>query len=179
MLIHRYWTGPDRPPHEPWLQYCFRSLNPGVDINEWKDNDLPTEYSKFVNKSQVRYSDEYRHKANIVRLLLLLDFGGAWYDYDVVPLLPVASLPFPSVGYHRGLCNSFMYFGRGDQRLEDALEGIQNQPPSERPSTVVSGSMFLRDYLPEVQYLEYPFGPTGQLLHGNRPFAIHLGGGSC
>jgi hypothetical protein len=177
MLIHRYWTGPGKPLHEPWLGNCIHSLNPGVDINNWKDRDLPSEYSKFYNDTQVRGRDAYKHKANIVRLLVLLDFGGAWYDYDVVPLLPVTSLPVSSVGSHRGLCNSFMYFERGDERLEAALDGIMEQPPSDRPSTVVSGSTFLRSFFPEVHYLEYPFGPDGQLLTGSRPFAIHLGDG--
>lgn len=174
MLIHRYWTGPEPSLLEPWLQYCLHSLNPGVEVKDWTDETIPEEYWKFVNDYQVRFEDTVKHQSNIFRLLLLFDFGGAWYDYDVVPLLPVSSLPVPSVGSHKGLCNSFMAFNRGDDRLDLALEAIIQQPDSDRPSTVVSGSVFLRTYLTDVHYLEYPFSPTGQVLHGNRPFAVHL-----
>jgi hypothetical protein len=68
-----------------------------------------------------------------------------------------------------------MGFERGDDRLDLALNAILEQPASERPSTAVSGSVFLREHFKGVHYLEYPFSPTGQVLHGNRPFAIHLG----
>jgi len=176
MLIHRYWTGSGLPLHEPWLQKCLISLNHNVEVNEWRDDELPTEYTKFFDDDQVREQDQLLHRANIVRLLLLFDFGGAWYDYDVVPLLPLASLPCPSIGSHRGLCNSFMYFESHDYRIEAALDMILEQPHSDRPSTVVSGSVFLREHLKDVHYLEYPYSPDGVLLHSGRPFAIHLGG---
>ena len=179
MLIHRYWTGDSFPLHEPWLQRVIMSLNHGVELHEWTDNDLPMDYHKFFNDSQVRGQDAYRHKSNLVRLLLLYDFGGAWFDYDVIPLIPLNTLPCPSVASHNGLCNSFMYFQPHDSRLESALNAILEQPASSRPSTVVSGSVFLRTFLPDVHYLEYPFSPTGTLLHSARPFAIHLGGSSC
>jgi hypothetical protein len=67
-----------------------------------------------------------------------------------------------------------MAFHHFDDSLDLALNAIIEQPHSDRPSTVVSGSVFLRDFFKDVQHLEYPFSPTGQVLHGNRPFAVHL-----
>ena len=173
MLIHRYWNGPDDPPHEPWLNHVLHQLNPGIEIRDWTPESLPFDYLPVTD--QVRKRDWLKHEANVTRLQLLIEFGGAWYDHDVVPLLPLASLPFPSVGSHRGLCNSFMYFQKEDERLIRALDTIKKKPPSSYPSTIVSGSVFLRPFMVGVHYLEFPFSPDGELLHGNRPFAIHLG----
>jgi mannosyltransferase OCH1-like enzyme len=175
LVIHRYWTGEKDPPFEPWLKNALISLNPGVTLHSWTDDNMPSAYEAFINPNQVREQDIPRHRANILRLLFLYDFGGAWYDYDVIPLIPLTSLPRPAIASHNGLCNSFMYFPKNDPRLERAINVIGNAPESDRPSTVVSGSVFLRPFLKKVNLLEYPFGPTGQLLHGNRPFAIHLG----
>lgn len=176
MLIHRYWTGVALPPHNEWMHSCLQTLNPGHEVVDWTDDKLASKYDVFFKDEQVAKKDELRHRSNIVRLLLLFDFGGAWYDHDVIPFLPVNTLPCPSVGSHRGLCNSFMYFDEKDDRIYNALCGILEQPSSDRPSTVVSGSVFLRTYLTDVHYLEYPFDPYGALLHSQRPFAVHIGG---
>ena len=176
MLIHRFWMG-DRPLRlEPWLGRCLVSLNGGSELRDWTLKTIPVDYLKFLDDNQVCETDAYKHSANIVRLLLLWDYGGAWYDYDVIPLLPVSQLPVPSVGSHQGLCNSFMNFEKKDERIERALNAILEQPHSDSPASLVSGSEFLRDFLDGVHYLEYPFSPLGTVLHGSRPFAVHLGG---
>ena len=175
VLIHRYWTGPTSPPCEPFLGSCLKSLNPDAEITDWNDDTLPPTYHKYFNDAQVCPSDVYKHRANIVRLLLLHDFGGAWYDYDIIPLLPVSALPVPSVASHETLCNSFMAFNQGDHRLSEAIDALAVQPAIGLRSMLVSGSLFLRRFLSDVHHLEYPFAPNGRLLSCDRPFAVQLG----
>lgn len=173
-MIHRYWTGDEPPPLEPWLSKCLRSLNPDMELREWHDDTLPRSIRTLadVHEDQVQSADRIRHRANIIRLALLAEYGGWWYDYDVVPLCPVSALPVPVVGAHGGLCNSFLGYPAGHPELAAALDAITAHPADDTArSTDVSGENFLQPIL-TAHRVSYPFDSSGQFIHG--VFAVHL-----
>lgn len=178
-MIHRYWTGPSSPPHEPWLGNAIRSLNPTIELHDWTDDDLPLPFLTILASCarQVCPADQLRHRSNIIRLYLLIHHGGYWYDYDVIPLCPATSLPYPSAASHGingSLCNSFLCSPPNNSQLISAYDSIIAAPHSTTArSPDISGERLLHGLF-DVPLLAYPFDSRGYKLGADSPFAVHL-----
>lgn len=83
---HRYWTGIERPPMEPWLHHVVAGLHPNP--VEWTDETLPDHIRQLADETAANAleEDRLRHRANVVRWALLAEYGGTWLDHDVIPL---------------------------------------------------------------------------------------------
>lgn len=175
-MIHRYWTGP-APATEPWVGWVVRGLH--ADVRDWSDATLPAELHRFLDQmgGRVRAQDTLRHRANIVRLWLLREFGGVWLDHDVVPLRRLDDDERPFAAAHGGtLCNCAMGFDQGDPLLTDALDLIGAAPRSrDALSPVVSGELLLGDlWSRRVEWRQLPFDALGRATRGAEPWALHL-----
>lgn len=180
LMIHRYWEG-DPLSISPYITQVLVNLNPGEEVRDWTPETLPPKIVQYLNgtEEQVIERDRVRHRANIIRLALLYEFGGWWYDHDVIPLRPVNALPYPIVAAHGDrMCNSFMGFPAGHPELKLALDKIAANPPGSLTSPVSSGEAFLNEIV-TVSRISYPFDAAGRpITFGSRPFAVHLYGTS-
>lgn len=139
MMIHQFWSGPGRP-------------SPMIGAHQWDEASVPAAWLEFADETarSVLPSDLPRHRANVVRLLLLSAYGGMWADYDLTVIGDLDTLPVPATASHQpGLrCNCWMSFPQSHPALEQALDAIAEQKTSPIPHRLkrapfVSGEVFL------------------------------------
>lgn len=82
-ILHSIWLGPNKRPKE-YADYLskFRSLNTGWLVREWLENNLPTGLHSAVYE-RLRQPAE---RADILRLEILIKYGGVYLDSDMEPL---------------------------------------------------------------------------------------------
>lgn len=181
MIIHRYWTGPP-PATEPFIGNAVTKGNPAAILRDWADETLPVELTRFLAECEDRVAPDHlvRHRANIVRLWVLREFGGVWLDHDVIPLIPLEDVPPRATASHGVRCNCAMFFPIGDQCLTVALDRIRTAPPNpEGKSIEVSGELLLEDVCDRgVVRLQLPYAPDGSPIEGASRWAVHLYGTS-
>lgn len=179
LVIHRYWEG-EPFPLTGYITSVLRNLNPEP-VRDWTPETLPSRVIPYLAgiDDQVGESDQMRHRANVIRLALLYEYGGWWYDHDVFPLTPVRMLPFPVVACHGArMCNSFMGFPAGHPELKLALDRIAVNPPGSLSSPVASGEILLNEIV-TVPKISYPFDAAGRRIPFTpNPFAVHFYGTS-
>lgn len=178
-IIHRYWSGPPSPL-EPWAGQTVRSMNPGELLVDWTDGSLPDNIRQRADDSagQVRPEDRFRHRANLIRLMLLIEIGGRWVDHDLIPLRPFTDFPGNATAAHYGRrCNCYLSVeAPRNPYLHEALLVARSRPADRHgQSTAVSGESLLEDMLPEeFTRLALPFDALGNPIPGAEPWAIHL-----
>lgn len=179
VLIHRYWSGPPNPL-EPWLGQVVRQFNPGDEVRDWTDETLPPGTLSILRYAdrQVRPVDRMRHRANLIRLMLLADMGGRWADADLIPLTPFASLPLRTTAAHGAFrCNSYLSVGapRHPAILEALRLALAVPFDGKARSVDVSGERLLERVLPDdFARLQLPIDSAGYRLPGGGPWAVHL-----
>lgn len=141
MLVHRYWSG-DAAAESGDLSLA------GVDVVDWRDDDVPSWLIEMADATawRVTAGDELRHRANVVRLGLLFEYGGWWADHDVTALARFELLPSPATAAHRGghRCNCWLAFPAKHVALAHALAAIDRGRNRGR-SMVVSGESLLHE----------------------------------
>jgi hypothetical protein len=174
-MIHRYWHG---PPADEWTGKCLRSIHPDMQVTDWTDELLPEQVVDWLYEHQhdVREADYFRHRANMVRLWLLNEYGGWWVDHDVLLLQPLTTLPYPMVAAHGTMaCNSVMGLPAGHPLLAEMLTVADAAQPSDARSPDVCGERVLdrlRHDHPDVHLLRLAYSPAGRWQHST--WAIHL-----
>jgi hypothetical protein len=153
MIIHRYWTGPDQPPYPAWAS-MIAAANPEHDLVDYTDDTLPGHIRETADRvtSWVHPDWAQRHRANIVRLELLLHHGGYWLDHDLLPLVALDTLPFPATAAHDtgSRCNCFLAFNAHDDGLlaaRDHALGYLTNPTRHRGRVgAISGEQLIDRY---------------------------------
>jgi mannosyltransferase OCH1-like enzyme len=96
-IIHQIWIGPKPlPKHaQTWQKLCDKY---GYQYKLWRDDDV----KKIINQ---KYYDEMKNKncypgmADILRYEVVYNIGGAYFDFDMVPLdLPIFDY-LPKTGF--------------------------------------------------------------------------------
>lgn len=177
-VIHRYWTGPASPPMEPWLGEALRLLNPSEQVVDWTDDTLPADVVDRADALLVRLeaSSPYRARSNVVRLLLLERFGGAWYDHDLIPLVPLEQLPAVATASHREpRCNCFLRFPADHPVIGAALGAIETM--SAASSSLDIGERLIDRIAgdrPDIARLFLPFDADAVPNPRAWPWAVHV-----
>jgi hypothetical protein len=176
MIIHRYWTG-DAPVPITSAIAALAASQYGQVI-DWTDDSLPPGVLLEVDRlSDLCPGDLERHRANIVRLLLLQLIGGIWTDHDFF-LLNLPDISRPTVASYPGgvTCSCFMAFRPGDPLLYEALDAVG---PADR-APMASGSLMLeRVWGNRVAKIELPHSialngpPTNTAARNERVWGVH------
>ena len=128
-VIHQIWLGGE-PPEEVsgWLQ-TWRAHHPGWEHRVWNDGDLPI----LQNQSLFDAAPSYAMKADILRLELLLRWGGVYVDADYECHRPIDDLVdgVPLVLLSEGpiLTNSFIAATSGHPLIQTLVEGLAKVEP--------------------------------------------------
>jgi Glycosyltransferase sugar-binding region containing DXD motif len=163
MYVHRYWSGPAELPESSALAAAIIKKNfPRAYLLDWTDSRLPNTILMEVEK-RIRFVPAYDrviHRANLVRLLLLEEFGGAWIDHDFILMRPPRELEIaahPNGSY----CPCYMSFPAEHPEIVKAIATIEPAPNA----TYSSGSRHLNKVLdPSLVKTVLPFGHTGEEL---------------
>jgi mannosyltransferase OCH1-like enzyme len=96
-ILHRIWFCPPMPAEFRDYGEQWREVMPDWAHVLWTANSLPAD---MVNKSvfdAAPESDPHRWRSDVLRLEVLLQFGGVYVDADTQPLRPLDAL-LPGVG---------------------------------------------------------------------------------
>lgn len=92
-IIHQIWVGPNTPPeHFKKWQESILMLHPDWEYKLWTDKDVAQ--LKMINQRHYDAETNYGAKADILRLELLNQFGGAYIDIDFEFLKPLDPLHY-------------------------------------------------------------------------------------
>lgn len=86
-IIHMIWIGPDPFPYQKNLD-LYKKYHPKWSFKLWTDENLP----KLKNQAVYDAIDIYATKADLLRLELLLKYGGVYVDTDSYCVRPLDSL---------------------------------------------------------------------------------------
>jgi hypothetical protein len=170
-MIHRYWTGEDQPPLGEWGKQVVEGLCGPV--TDWNDDTLDAAWLSYIEKNEKKVPEgqRLRHRANMVRWLILRDRGGIWLDHDVLPLVDLRREASPWTADILGArFVGAMAFPPGHPLCVQALEEIERHEGG--PSPEVSGSGLLKRIAPpslgRVQLVfdaDGRFYRNGKILH--------------
>lgn len=162
--IHRYWTGTPHPLAN-FTNHAVMSMAPGYVIN-WSDGTLPPECLEEVAQAEgkARSVDAIRHRCNVIRWWLLANQGGYTVHHDIIPLVPLDTLPFPMTAAHfASRCTSFLAYPVGHPVPLQMLEEIRHAPLSDTASAPeVSGELKLTQIDTETPSLRFPWDELGR-----------------
>lgn len=182
-MIHRYWAGVARPSHQ-FTSSVLRRVHPEFDIRDWTDGDLPKPLMKILEASTHKVRPEFamRHRANVVRLWVLREYGGWWVDHDFLALTPFDELPFPATAQHADgtRCNCWLAFPPNHWLLEQALDHIcEFEPHQPRSSMEMSGEGLLTKLADStISAIRLPLEVDGTRVLGTSLWGIHFFDGS-
>lgn len=181
MIIHRYWTGPDPVPFPAWAA-MIAAANPNHELVDHTDATLPAYIRELADRVTDWVPAQWaaRHRANIVRLALLISYGGYWLDHDVLPLVALDDLPFPATAAHDtgSRCNCFLAFDAHDEALiaaRDHALGYLSDPtrPHSRVGEISGEVLVDRFCPPTVGRVPMLFTSYGQ-VRPEAPQLLHM-----
>lgn len=94
-IIHAIWFGPPIPRNLARNLELWQRFNPDWEFRLWVEGDLPGDLPllDLVWEAEKWYpKDQYRFKADLVRLGLLWLYGGLYTDTDSTPKQPIAPI---------------------------------------------------------------------------------------
>ena len=166
LTVHRYWTGGPPPPHSDAFGYVSaRTL--GGRLVDWSDETLPREWVAYLDalSDQVHPEDVPRHRANILRWVLMRRYGGVWLDHDVVIYRSPPEVEWCAAKRRRP-ATCAMRLPAGAQLAHDMLAAIEAYDGPQTGCVDVSGDG-LADRLWDVRIplVELPLGQEGWAAH--------------
>lgn len=174
-LVHRYWTGAPHPLVDQ-TRNALRAVTNG-EIIEWSDETLPEECLAEVAAGQGKVvpRDAIRHRANIIRWWLLLNYGGYTIHHDMFLISPLNALPFPVTASHDRLrCTAFMGLPAGTDIARFALEAIRQAPVSDTArAPAVSGERLLTHLAGDIPRLMHSWDRNG-VRRDIQPWSLFL-----
>ena len=127
-ILHQVWVGPNPMPQEH-LDYreSWRRHHPGWELRLWTEENLPTDLVRKEAYERLRNPAE---RSDIIRLEVLLRFGGIYVDTDVECLRSIEPLlegvEFCTTYVKRGmLSNAFIGAKPGHPILERAVRELR------------------------------------------------------
>ena len=88
-ILHRVRLGSDvLPPEAAYYELLWKQLHPGWEHVTWTMSNLPP----LVNDELFRQSSNTGHRSDVLRLELMLRFGGVYVDLDMLPRKPLDPL---------------------------------------------------------------------------------------
>ena len=92
-LIHRIWIEGSPPASPEMVRHGVRweELNPGWTVRTWGGPDGFTMTNACLYR-RAPWTDGLRYRSDLLRLEILLRFGGLYVDMDVEPLRPIEGL---------------------------------------------------------------------------------------
>jgi len=146
-VFHQIWVGPNPFPAEfKAYQDTWSGKNPGWELRFWTEENLPADLSKPACYEQDRVPAE---RSDLIRLELLLRFGGIYVDTDFECLRPLEELLndvrfFTASLKDDGNRVNNAIFGSqpGHPLLEQAIREARPQEKGETFDKTASGSLF-------------------------------------
>jgi len=87
--FHYIWLGgKPLPEHFGVWMNGWKTINPGWELKEWNDTNLPD----IINKKEFDAADKFAKKSDILRYELCYRYGGVYIDTDFEPLKPIESI---------------------------------------------------------------------------------------
>jgi inositol phosphorylceramide mannosyltransferase catalytic subunit len=167
-IFHQIWVGPDPLPGEyAGYQQTWPELNPAWELRFWTDDNLPEGLlrSEVYDRSRTPWE-----RADILRLEVVLRYGGVHVDADFECLRPIEPLLGGVelfIGFRKpGRVNGALFGAVAGHPIIE--EGLARIPPLEQKGydKDATGPKFLDDLLgnrPDVTYFEpgvfYPRTP--------------------
>jgi inositol phosphorylceramide mannosyltransferase catalytic subunit len=149
-VFHQIWVGPDPFPEEyEALQETWRRHNPGWELHCWRDDNLPPGLRRPEVYDISRTPWE---RADILRLEVVLRYGGVHVDADFECLRPIDPLLDDSIeffiGYRKpGHVNGALFGAvAGHPLLEEGLATIEPRPDGTYDKDA-TGPKFLEELL--------------------------------
>jgi hypothetical protein len=174
VILNRYWVGPPSPG-EPWTGDVVRQF---FQVIDWDDDSIDPKIRSWhgAGAVQVRVEDAVRHRANMLRWLILWRNGGIWADHDVIPLRPWDDLLVGSFigGYAAGKPNSAVVYLTPGHPVAAAMLGlIAAAPPSTTARCLdVSGDgRVASGAVPALRVEPFLFDRRGTVV--GAPWAVH------
>lgn len=92
-IIHRIWIEGSPPMAPAYIEagQKWATMNPGWTVKHWSGPPFRMVNSCLYEKAAPPH-DRFRFKADLLRLELLLKYGGVYIDADMEPLRPLDSL---------------------------------------------------------------------------------------
>ncbi len=127
-ILHHVWVGPDPMPQE-YVGYreSWRRHHPGWEMRLWTEENLPTDLNRKEAYERLRKPAE---RADIIRLEVLLRFGGLYADTDfeclrsIEPLLE--GIEFCAAAIKQGRVSNALIGARpGHPILERAISELR------------------------------------------------------
>lgn len=136
--IHRIWLGGDMPERFQSYGALWQSLNPGYEVHDWTEEEVWDR--RWINQNVIDNMREqaknpeadmvafYTHVADVIDYETIYEFGGWYFNTDLKPLKPLATLEFdPSYAAFANeddvhLVNMAMYCPPGDPFVGKIIE---------------------------------------------------------
>lgn len=197
-IIHTIWIGNNQRPEgsKQWIE-----MNPTYTHFHWDEfrlkeclnNALTNSFvTKYLDRRDKLYSDKYNGAANILRLLILKEYGGIYFDADCTPLRPLTddlldneffSVYENEVSSPGMVANGIMGCSPDHPVICSMIDNLKDAPISTQRSWIATGPKYLTSTLNNYdgQYTLYPsyyFLPThwsGKKLDskGFEPYCEH------
>lgn len=172
-VVWRYWEG-DKPPTFDWIRSTVRSMNKSVEIRD-PLSALKTLGSYNEIERLASLLDDPRHRSNVYRAFVLLNFGGLWLDCDIIPLVDLTMISRPFISAHKGKVEgSVMSFGPSDPDIMNlcsqiAVESKRNDNPVD-----ASGARVLQMAIKRAKKIDVFSHDARGDRAAERPLVVHL-----
>jgi mannosyltransferase OCH1-like enzyme len=83
-IIHQIWVGGPMPDSEMQLANKIKNLNPDWEYRLWNEDNL--EFIDYELLSKIKLIQNLGVKSDIIRYLVLYNYGGIYLDCDFVPI---------------------------------------------------------------------------------------------
>ena len=80
-IIHYVWFGGDKPAHVENCIASWRKFCPDYEIREWNETNTDLNSCDFVKEAMTL--KQYSFVSDVIRLAVLLEYGGIYLDTDV------------------------------------------------------------------------------------------------
>jgi len=91
-ILHRIWFGPKMPAEFVAYGEVWRRVMPHWEHRLWTESDVPHDLVNREAFAKAPPGDAHRWRSDILRLELLLRYGGVYVDADTEPLKPLDDL---------------------------------------------------------------------------------------
>lgn len=151
---------------EPWQGQVLRGVYNDYSVVDLTEKDHRYDIPKTCNGNIREWR---RHVSNVVRWNLLYDFGGIYFDWDVIPR---AKLEGFWIAAHGRVCTCAISVPEPKNKVvERILDAIHSSPSA--PTSVEASGEALVDKLWPYERIQLAFDSAGRLIDPSSPL-IHV-----
>ena len=86
-IIHQIWIGKKQKPY--FLMNKVETMNPHCQYMFWNEDKINNIFPNLLNNPLITKCPDVRGKVDVIRLYILLKYGGIYLDADIYPLKPI------------------------------------------------------------------------------------------